>query len=1230
MNSITRLWKQLVPEPYRRRIYHVRQQIYTNRSNTQQAELQPIRSEHSLTPVVSIIVPVYKVEAYLGACVDSLLAQSFKNLEIILVDDGSPDRCGDICESYAKKYSQVTVRHQQNGGLSNARNNGLRRATGAYVMFVDSDDIVPPDAVQELLRGIEEHSADIATGNVKRFKGSREWQSWNQMYSHTQPRTWDGREAAEASKLTSLQLAPELLFDTTAWNKLFSRRFFLESGVLFPESKLYEDMLPMAQLFIAARGIVKVPGVVYLYREREDNSSITQKRGQLVNLADKMEMVGRIYNVLIGSGANREQLDTLCFKVLEGDLAVYSPHLGDDHEFDRLYLTELQKYWDLSSQAARSALALDRRSLYVNQLYTRDPLAGEMEAAWVSDNFYTIPLIMVNGILQADSNWCPEHLLLLDEHRLLDMSRYVNLKQVITDAFIDAGFLRIRGFAFLDYLPESCVQEVRVSLHSVSGENIELPVVASNDSRANGYWGSGNADRSSTGFEVNVSVEQLFLNSTGAFDETDEYTIVVGVRAGEYERTMAATGYWRGGRIRLGEVSALQSGELVSLPWQPWGKPLRIQVKRPRFVMRNLSMSGNLMTIGFSSQTGEKADTVRAVRSWDGHTISMYPVAGDSQTSFQYAAVLTDAPNRRHAGGNSNVWRFEALSASSQSWEKIASSVDGSKVRIVGPRWSTRTNSDATALLHDECSTLLVDSISQTSRGYRLSGFGDLDGDEAFLVEMWSERGAVHTSTSISTFASGRFELVVNCATGEDGRDVVAWEPGEYRIRLSQAGDTGCVYRIRANASVVKDCPVENQTPFYRGRWHVISDTWELALGIAPPLSNEERGRYNDLRMRERWARKGDSEVRHLDAVVFSVDMGSSVADSQLAILNEMRNRGLPYEYRWAVTDHSVSAPAGAQPLLRGSEEWYEYLSCAKLVVNNYGGIAGYGNRGHQSYLQTWHGTPLKYVGNSEFKSHPREYAKRKLVAQRESQEWDWFLSQSPFMTELIRSEFYYTGEVIETGYPRNDALAHGDEASRDALKGALGVSLETKVLLYAPTFRDVSAQGFKSPFVDNLDLERLSNRLGDDWVVILRGHSFNARSDDKNRSGAAIIDLTRHPDVNDLILVSDVLVTDYSSIMFDYMVTDRPIVYFVPDLEEYLANRGMYFDYEDVLVGEVAKSEDDLARLVDLATDQTMIDAHASAYSRQKQRFVPWDDGEAASRVVDKILLEQKNGASQ
>ena len=1211
--AVKNTWARIVPEVTRRNLYHLRKQVLRRDASL---------VERISTPLVSVVVPVYLVEDYLIPCVHSILGQTYKNLEVILVDDGSPDGSGDLCDELASQHKRVSVIHKPNGGLSDARNCGLREATGEFIMFVDSDDILPRDAIASLVDGIGD--ADVATGDVNRFRGKRVWQSWNQLYSHARSTTWDDKPVAPV--LTSLKLAdaPELLFDTTAWNKLFRRSFLDDAGIEFPKGKLYEDMLPMAQAFLAADSIVKVPSTVYLYREREDRSSITQKRGQLKNLADKMEMVGRIESELIAADAGASALDTLYFKVLEGDLPVYSPYLGSDTKFDEIYLRELRKYWNLATTEAKERLTLQRRVLFLNQLYASDYLDGEREAAWVAENLAEIPRVADAGRVKVDSDFAPEHLGILADHGLLDSSKHVDLRYSVVESYIHDGVLRISGYAFLDGIPNEIPQKIALRLKGDDGYNQVLDVEYAWDRMVNTFWSSGMFDHSSLHFNASAPLVKLAGAITEDFVER-AWRIELNVTAGDYSETRTISTAWRGGRIRLGEVAEVSPGFTARMPWHPAQAPLRLLVRRDQYVARDAKVEGgkiHVLVEGTSDET-----SLDAVRTWDGLRLDMEPqssINGAVAGGTWYVGELASVPRRERSGGNANEWRLEAQGSADVSAVRVTSGSLFSSGIDMGEGWATRSNSDSTALLFDSVSTLQVENIIATDGGYVLTGRGDLTGYEDFKVDCWNARGMRYSGFQVRVGFDGTFAIHIDCTIpGDEEAMSRAWEPGEYRMELKQTGVRGCRYRIRASRELVRDFPMETITPVFRGRWHVISDTWEMALGIFAPLGETERGRYNELELQRRWKAISDAEIEPLDAVVFSVNMGGSAGDSQLALFKEMVKREIPWRFYWGVSDRSKWVPQGATPVVRGTEEWFELLNRARLVVNNYGGILGYGDRAFQRYLQTWHGTPLKVIGDSEFAMDARAYAQKKLRAQSEAEQWDWFVSPSPVMTELIPHEFYYSGAILETGYPRNDALAACTAEDRGKAKKNLGIPPDSKVILYAPTFRDSMTDGYSSPLVDFLDLERLVNDLGEGWFILLRGHSFNLRAQTKDHSSARVLDVTSAHDLNELIVASDMLVTDYSSIMFDYLNTGKPIIYFAPDLEGYLANREMYFDYGDVLAGQLVQTQTDLVKAIQGAMHLGCRAGERERYQSQRRRFAPWDDGMASGRVIDEIGSE-------
>lgn len=211
-------------------------------------------------PLVSIIVPVYGVEAYLCDCVESILYQTYSNFEVILVDDGSPDGCPHICDEYAARDGRVRVVHKRNGGLSDARNAGLDAARGTWVGFVDSDDAVDPHMFERLLACAKTENAQIAVCNFGEFKDAHEGVLRERgIREHV---SLSGREAC-------VLLMHDDELQNYAWNKLF--RTSLWDGIRFPVGQKYEDVNTIYKLFETAQRVVLIPEVLYRYRLRDDS-----------------------------------------------------------------------------------------------------------------------------------------------------------------------------------------------------------------------------------------------------------------------------------------------------------------------------------------------------------------------------------------------------------------------------------------------------------------------------------------------------------------------------------------------------------------------------------------------------------------------------------------------------------------------------------------------------------------------------------------------------------------------------------------------------------------------------------------------------------------------------------------------------------------------------------------------------------------------------------------------
>ncbi|GAA4767069.1 CDP-glycerol glycerophosphotransferase family protein [Microbacterium gilvum] len=339
------------------------------------------------------------------------------------------------------------------------------------------------------------------------------------------------------------------------------------------------------------------------------------------------------------------------------------------------------------------------------------------------------------------------------------------------------------------------------------------------------------------------------------------------------------------------------------------------------------------------------------------------------------------------------------------------------------------------------------------------------------------------------------------------------------------------------------------------------------------------------------------------DAVFFESFYGRNASCNPLAIDRELARRAPQVVRYWSVVDLSVAVPDGAVAVVEGSPEWWRARSVSRLLVVNDWLRRTFARRPGQRVVQTWHGTPLKRLA-----LHRRGFAPRRWGAiVKESRRWDVLLAQNPYAAGILsRAYAFLRRPVWVEGYPRNDALVTGDAA---AVRRRLGIREGERVVLYAPTWRDD-----RERIVDFLDPARLA--VDADAVVLVRGHS-RTLIPGHDLEGPRVIDVTAYPDTAELLLAADELVTDYSSIMFDFSVTGKPMYFLAPDLEHYRGElRGFYFDLERRAPGPVVRNVEEL--IAALAADPS---AYAGRYEAWRRRFNAREDGRAAERVVARLL---------
>ncbi|CAA9495249.1 MAG: CDP-glycerol:poly(glycerophosphate) glycerophosphotransferase [uncultured Solirubrobacteraceae bacterium] len=357
-----------------------------------------------------------------------------------------------------------------------------------------------------------------------------------------------------------------------------------------------------------------------------------------------------------------------------------------------------------------------------------------------------------------------------------------------------------------------------------------------------------------------------------------------------------------------------------------------------------------------------------------------------------------------------------------------------------------------------------------------------------------------------------------------------------------------------------------------------------------------------------------------LQPVVFASWSGR-YSDNPRAIAEELHRRGAPVEQYWLLDpEQAGDVPDHVRRLAPEGEETEALLASAPFVVSNDVLAHAFAKSPETHYLQTWHGTPLKKIAHDVERPVFKEAANYETWLPRDVARWDTLLSPNRFSTEIMRGAFRFEGEVIETGYPRNDLLSSPErDAIRARVREELGIGEGVRAVLYAPTWRDAD------PFSLHVDLDAFEREVGGEWVMLLRAHwQVAATANVEARPG--VHNVSAYQDIRDLYLAADALVTDYSSAMFDFAITGKPMLFFVYDLAQYRdETRGFYFDFEREAPGPLlAESAGVIAGLRDL---DRVAERHGEAYAAFRERFCHLEDGRASARAADALLARTPAG---
>jgi CDP-glycerol glycerophosphotransferase len=1139
-----------------------------------------------LTPLLTVVMPVYNVEEYLPAALDSVLTQTQHDLELIAVDDSSTDGCLAVLRDYERRDPRVRVFTQPNSGQGPARNLGVRHARGEFLTFVDSDDTVPPRAFAHMIDRLRRSGSDFCVGSVRRFK-----------HNEYQRTVW-ARTVHAADRLgTTIEEFPNAMQDIIACNRMFRTAFWRDRVGDFRGHIAYEDHVPMLTAYVRAKRFDILHEVTYNWRIRENRTSTGQQKARLENLLDRIAVKEEAHDLLLAE-ASEFVHDTWVGRTLEVDFPPFIAHaLGGSDMYRNVLAATYRTFLDRASDRALDQVTVRQKVRAQLVAEARwDEVARLNE--WFADIGMVPPTEVIDGVVTA---LVPDALPFLADlpprmRRLSPLESHHEgvLQHVEWDDGADngadngAGTLRLDGWAYLRGLAISGRSAAfRAWLVDADGERLEVAITPTRLLEANIWGRQPYAPYDGAGFIATVDLTTLPARRA-------RWQLVVEVSYDGLtstgpllERVHESAGTRPGGTALPGHP-----GGVVRSVWDD-ARGFCLAVEPEPVTIAALSAAAGEVTGRLVVPAGRTVDavlldrptahpvTARTRATADGLTFSV--AVPDGTPTWQ---LLVDVDGLRQAP----LWPdpVRATGAADLQWQRAADRGAelvraGLVLRVTGVELGDRTLTveiDAAGL--DEAAARRVvlgnPRLRLRQRDVRAAE-GRWRLEHSLLTSEWGEPEHVA--------ASGRLELSLDV-------------PGGSLALLAPAYAGLMPQRLYGSEVNVRVAHAAN------GR---------LQLELQPPLPPDVLGAANRRRLRDRYR---NAAVEPTESVLFGCYRGEFATDSQRALDRILAERRPELVRYWGVADRATQVPDGSVPLLVNSPEWFDALASSRYLCNNVEYAVFVDRRPFQRYLQTFHGFPFKSMGLGfwQSKGYSEEDIQRELT--RIHRQWDTILVPSEECVAYYREQYDYAGDILVAGYPRCDALVNADAAAvRADLLDRLGVPHDQTVVLYAPTYRDrLTTRTFAARRFDDLDLTALARSLGDRFTILVRGHNNNQRELDRVTGVARVIDVTDYPEINDLTLAADVAVLDYSSLRFDWAITGKPMVFFVPDLDEYFALREPLFPFEGTAPGPwVTTTAEVAAALADPAALRTRYAADLAAFNA---RFNVLHDGHASERVLE------------
>ena len=1143
---------------------------------------------------ISIIVPIYNVEEYLEECLNSLANQTKDNIEIIMVDDGSTDSSAEIAKKFEKEYSNFFLYQKENGGLGNARNYGVKYAKGKYIAFVDSDDKVTRNMYELMYNLAEKNKSDLTICNVVRFNSKGI--SASQLHKHIFK---DGIQSN-----THITKLPELIYDTTAWNKLILKEFWDKHKFKYPEKILYEDIPVTIPMHYFANNVSIVREAGYFWRVRDGvNKSITQNAGEMRNLEDRITVLKMVDDFFETNNLNMYK-KAFYYKVLETDLMIFINKCRSIEESMSLeFFVVIREYINekIDKSIFNELSIIDQQKyeyIFCNNL---SGLLSVLEFQW--PKYYNAFVNEENGKFYVK---LPDDIFTIENRDITQELKNIDPFKTVNDIKFEEEKITILGNL---YIPRVNIykceeQEIRAFLYNEKFDyKRELDTRSYNTPEFSEQCGfvfnketgeSIQYNYNGTGFEITINVKEIDIDSLSEGD----YKILI-----EYKNRLSDGCTFikkmnNGIKKNVTDRVFIKNDSVLRTTFTGFGNFI-IKISKKNVFCSNLYFTKNEVICELETDN----QNIYAVDKSNENKIQFYTednkVFKSSLKNFEkikeyslYSltndGIQVPVMQRKRKYKISSKHGFIGLVIPAKSQlvkfavMKTVTRLDEINVNENTAIIETTTLVDSDKIMKAQEIQLCVENKyfkkMETLAKVSASEFDSKEMKCKFIIDFSNKK-------VIKNFYEGYKDIFISYKIGKKTILQKIYYEKYFKFRFLL--NTLQVELFRSNEGFL--------------RLHCIQ-MWPEAEKTANKRKNLIYEKYPEFL----------KEPINNKRIVFSSMWGRKYSCNPQHLYEYIDKYYPDYECIWVFEDQYRPIHGKAKRVRLGSQEYYYYMSTAKYLVNNVNFSEDYIKRKGQIEIQTMHGTPLKTLGLDVVADFPTEKVKEKYLMK--TARWDYLIAQGRFVKDKAYSMFRFNKKVLKTGYPRTDYLFNYTQCQVDKIKKRLGLPLNKKIILYTPTWR------VSNKFDMEMDISKMKEALSDDYILLIRIHHLCGTNYHFETDNVFSYDVTTYDTIEELYLISDILITDYSSVMFDFALLNRPMIFYLYDFKEYSENlRGIYVDFSNEAPGPIVYDTNEIIDSI------TCIDKHYDNYKERiekfKNKYLSYENGNSCKKIVKAVL---------